>query len=150
MTNMESIKDAKYADNSAGRLLRLAHEICAVESSAGLILHKTVSWQASRNVYGGLLGLAPAELKLAPQKQSWLVEAVTVRLDDDGELSFRVERNGHEKLSPDSFLDYYVEKTAAMFREHCHSDCVARFEASQPIGTPLVVARDRYSGQPIK
>jgi hypothetical protein len=143
---MEAIKASRYADNVAGNLLRLAHEICEVEADAGLQLHRSVSWTGRAEIYGGLLSLAPATLKLAPNKRSWLVDIVKLRLDDEGEVSLGVERDHHRDYPDDVFMRYYYDMASTMFHEHDHDDCRERFEASQPATTPLERLRDIRTG----
>jgi hypothetical protein len=137
MSGMEAIKASRYGDNTAGKLLRLTHEICEVESDAGLLIHKTVSWEGNTDVYGGLLGLAPAALKLAPNRRSWLVDSVMLRLDDDGEVKLGMQRDGHQNYADDTFLEYYYDVAATLFYEHNHQDCFEAYRVSQPASTPL-------------
>jgi hypothetical protein len=146
MSSRESIKTASYEDNIAGKVLRLTHDICEIESEAGLVIHKFVSWEGNSDIFSGLLGLAPAKLKVAPHKRSWLVESVMLRLDDEGEVKFGVVREGHTEYGPDAFLEHYYDMAAALFYDHPHHQCVEAYKASQPPATPLERLRDIHTG----
>jgi hypothetical protein len=145
--NRESVKTLKYGENTAGKLLLLAHRICEVESDAGLGVHKLVSWEGNVEIFGGTIGLSPAELKVAPNRRSWLVDSVMVRLDDEGELKVGATREGHTELADDSFLEYYYDMAAELFYGHVHEECVDAFMRSQPTATALATRRNMFTGE---
>jgi hypothetical protein len=140
--NMESVKPPEYGENAAGKLLLLAHRICEVESDAGLDVERFVTWDGNEEVFGGTIGLSPAILNFVPDRRSWLIESVMLKLDDDGELKIGATHENHAELSDDSFLGYYYDMAADLFYGHVHEECVDAFIHTQPKAAPLATRRN--------